>query len=209
MIDAADIVKSHVHERVAVWVRREHFDKHLKTLALPYGRDAAEHPYFLCFYHLILTVAALHSITNLEPCDFIFDEQSAIGERALSWRGMFKRHATHGSNTNFSPFLGSPPTFRDEKQFKPLQAADFYAWHLKTAIWENKSIYMPRPKPLARLELMSAVEYEFTEQKVIELRDLLVEIGRQFAVANLDVPLSTTSPKKRPRARWYPSGVSG
>jgi len=207
MIDAADIIKLHVQERVAVWVRRDHFDKHLKTLSLPYARDAADHPYFLCFYHLILTVAALHSVTHMHPCDFIFDEQSAIGDRALSWWGMFKHHATHGTKTDFSPFLGSPPTFRDEKKFMPLQAADFYAWHLKTAIWQNKTVYMPPPKPLSRLGIMSTTEYEFTERKVIELRDFLIQIGRQFQAANPDVPFTTTAPKKRPRAKWYPSGL--
>jgi hypothetical protein len=78
MIDAADIIRSHVRESVAVWARREYFDKHIGTLALPYARDAAEHPYFLCFYHLILSVAALHSLVKPEPCDFIFDEQSKL-----------------------------------------------------------------------------------------------------------------------------------
>lgn len=207
MFDAADVIKSHVRERVAVWVRREHFDKHLKSLALPYSRDAAENPYFLCFYHLILTAAALHSITNSQPCDFIFDDQSAVGERALSWWGMFKHNAAHGSNTNFSPFLGSPPRFGDEKKFKPLQAADFYAWHMNRWIFQNKKIIMPRPKPLLRLEPMRCIEYEFTEPKIIQLREFLVEIGHKFSAANPTASLSTSSPKRRPRAKWYPSGV--
>jgi hypothetical protein len=195
MLDAADIIRTHVRERIGVWARREYFDKHLKTLALPYARDAAEHPYFLCFYHLILSVAALHSLAVPEPCDFIFDEQSSLGEHALNWWGMFKQNAKTVSNTDFTPFLGSPPLFRNEKQFKPLQAADFYAWHLRRRIWQNKALYMRPPKPLLRLGMMSEIEYEFTERKIIELREFLVEIGRKFAATNPNVPLTTTAPK--------------
>lgn len=207
MLDAADIIRAHVHESVAVWARRGHFDKHLKTLALPYARDAADHPYFLCFYHLILSVAALHSLGKPQPCDFIFDEQSKLGENALSWWGMFKHFAERGSTTDFTPFLGSPPTFRDEKKFKPLQAADFYAWHMRRRIWQNKAMFMPPPKPLSRLGVMNTIEYEFTEAKIIEMRDYLVEIGERFAAENPGVLLSTETPKKRPSAKWFPSGI--
>jgi hypothetical protein len=207
MMDAADIIRTHIRERVAVWARREHFDKHLATLALPFARDAAEHPYFLCFYHLILSVAALHSLGKPEPCDFIFDEQSKLGQNALNWWGMFKQNAKDVSNTDFTPFLGSPPTFRDEKTFKPLQAADFYAWHLRKRIWENKVLHVPAPKPLLRLGMMSQIEYEFTESKIIELRDFIAAFGQRFAAANPGIPLSAASTMKRARAKWFPSGI--
>jgi hypothetical protein len=208
MMDAADIIKDHVQERAAVWVRREYFDKHIKSLQTPYGREPAEDPYFLCSYRLILTVAVLHMIGgNQHPCDFIFDEHGAIGESALGCWGAFKQFAARGSQTDFTPFLGSPPMFRDEKVFKPLQAADFYAWHLNKWVFQNKTMIMPRYKPLARLDPMTCREEEITERKLIELRDSLIETGKQFAKANPGVAFSTVRPRKRPRAKWYPSGL--
>ena len=208
LMDAADIINDHAAERVAVWVKREHFDKHIKSLATPYGREPADDPYFLCAFHLILTVAVLHMvISKPQPCDFIFDEHGAIGESALGWWGAFKQFAAHGSLTDFTPFLGSPPTFRDEKAFKPLQAADFFAWHLNKWIFQNKTMIMPRPKPLARLDSMTCREEEISERRLIELRESLTETAKRFAQANPNVPVSTVRPRKRPRAKWYPSGV--
>lgn len=201
---------THVHEKVAVWVKREHFDKHLKTLALPYGRDAANHPYFLSFYWLIITIAVLHSIRKPEPCDFIFDEQSLIGEIALGWWGMFKKNASATpSGTSYLPFLGAPPTFKDEKQFRPLQAADLYAWLTNRWLRQNKQVYMPRSKELVMLDrpAMQTLEFELSEKQLIDLRATLVEIGRKFAEANPTVPFKTSAPKKRPRAKWFPSGI--
>jgi hypothetical protein len=160
----------------------------------------------MCFYHLILSTAALHSLTPPEPCDFVFDEQSKVGETALNWWGMFKHYAEHGSQTNFKPFLGSSPIFGNEKLCFPLQAADFYAWHINRWIWQNKKIYMPRPRPLLILDPMKAIEYEFTERKLIELRDFLIEIGRKFAEANPGVPLSRNRVSRDP-AKWFPSGT--
>jgi hypothetical protein len=128
--DLTTIVRKHVTAKFAVWVRRADFDKHLKTLSLPYARDAADNPYFLCFYYIILTIAALHSLGKPEPCDFIFDEQSKVGRTAVSWWGMFKHNAATASRTDFTPYLGSLPVFKNEKQFLPLQAADLYAWHM-------------------------------------------------------------------------------
>jgi hypothetical protein len=208
--DLIAVINDHVHEKVAVWVKREHFNKHLKTLALPYGRDAADHPYLLSFYWMIISVAMLHSVRQPEPCDFTFDEQSLIGENALGWWGMFKRNASATpSGINYTPFLGAPPTFRDEKQFRPLQAADLYAWLINRWVRQNKLVYMPRSKELVMLDqpAMQTIELELTERQLIDLRDTLVEIGRKFAEANPDVPLKTVAPKKRPRAKWFPSGI--
>jgi hypothetical protein len=54
---------------------------------------------------------------------------------------------------------------------------------------------------------MQTIALELTERQLIDLRDTLVEIGRKFAEANPDVPLKTSVPKKRPRAKWFPSGL--
>jgi hypothetical protein len=39
------------------------------------------------------------------------------------------------------------------------------------------------------------------------LRESLTETAKRFAQANPNVPVSTVRPRKRPRAKWYPSGV--
>jgi hypothetical protein len=207
MMDASDIIKEHVKERIAVWVRRDYFDKHIKPVPNPYNREPANNPYFLCFYHFILTAAALHSISTPEPCEFFFDEQGSVGERARSWWEAFKHFAAHGSQFDFTPFLGAPPTFEDEKKCKPLQAADFYAWHMNKWVLENRTIYMPRPKPLLRLGNMRFMEEEITEAKLMGLRDSFTVIAKNIAAT--DPSVTSTSPNRAPkklRPKWYPTG---
>jgi hypothetical protein len=79
----------------------------------------------------------------------------------------------------FTPFLGAPPTFEDEKKYKPLQAADFYAWYMNKWVLENKTIYMPRSKSLLRLGNMRFMEEEITEAKLVGLRDSFTVIAKK------------------------------
>jgi hypothetical protein len=75
-----------------------------------------------------------------QPVDFIFDEQDDIGvEAQLTWSD-FKQScqdAARAGRTDFRPYLGNRPDFRDEKKFLALQAADFYAWQVRRLFFDG------------------------------------------------------------------------
>lgn len=85
-------------------------------------------PYFPCFYAMILKLTQWHlTMRNTFPIDFIFDEQGAIGARAVVWYEFVKSTQP----TPIRQLLGSTPVFKDDKKVAPLQAADMLAWHLR------------------------------------------------------------------------------
>jgi hypothetical protein len=85
-------------------------------------------PYYLCFFHLMSDVMLFQVKNQIpEPVDFVFDEEGAIEQRALSWYDQFKKQA----GPIFEPYLGKRPVFEDDKVILPLQAADMLAWHVR------------------------------------------------------------------------------
>lgn len=73
--------------------------------------------------------------------DFVFDEQGKLGDIAQSW---FKEmHKDERFKNVLKPYLCETPTFKDDKIFLPLQAADMLAWHVRryydSTLPENKS----------------------------------------------------------------------
>jgi hypothetical protein len=71
--------------------------------------------------------------TLREPLDIIFDTQDDI-RRVLNeaWDGFL---ATRDAET--AKFFTGPPIFRDDKEFRPLQAADFLAWWVRRQFEET------------------------------------------------------------------------
>ena len=114
----ADIIAKHVQMRTAAWLRRSDFNATIKELKVPKPHALVDNPYFLCFYRVILYTAALQEIIGRkEPCDFFFDEQSSLGLETLARWPIFKMSAGQASKTDFTPYIGSPPIFRDDKEF--------------------------------------------------------------------------------------------
>ena len=100
----------------------------------------------------MLVVASVHSIQpKVIPCEFVFDNQGAIGRRAAKWWPTFKNSMKTAGNFDFSPyFTKSEPIFRSDKEFRPLQAGDLYAGHLKRVLATDK-LYIPPSTTLRAL----------------------------------------------------------
>ena len=60
------------------------------------------------------------------------------------------------------PYIGSPPIFRDDKEFRPLQAADLYAGALRRHAYENQNLYMPMRWELREFQDMQHIEREIS-----------------------------------------------
>jgi hypothetical protein len=127
------IIKKHVKRRVSISVDKEAFFTHLRALDYPQRNNNVDKPYCLAFHRIILEILALQALHSRlgfappRPVDFIFDEQGQIGiEAQVTWL-MIKRlceRLAQAGRTDFRPFLGNRPIFRDEKTFLPLQASD-------------------------------------------------------------------------------------
>jgi hypothetical protein len=146
------IIKNHAILRVSCSLRRDDYEEIVKRGLFPKSID---HPYFVCFWRLIIeTVKFAHELKWNAPIDFIFDEQGKMGSETIKWYPYIKKVAPEAHK----PYFGSPPIFRDDKIFLPLQAADLYAWTVRRNLRENKILYMPLRDELKSLWDMKSID---------------------------------------------------
>jgi hypothetical protein len=91
-------------------------------------------PYYLMFFGLMAGLTTSFAdiqeaiATKADKVDFVFDSQpDQMGKVLASW-SYFKEVAPD----HVRPLLGDPPIFRNDMTTLPLQAADLYAWHLRS-----------------------------------------------------------------------------
>lgn len=139
---------------------------YIKGRVLP----SVDSPYFFCFYQIIYAVAAFQRKYgwNYET-DFFFDEQGSIGDNTREWHAVFKQMATD----DIRPYIGSPPTFRDDKKFMPLQAADLYAGAMRRQAFENARLYLPMRSELREFTDLQNIEREISGDQLRQWLTLL------------------------------------
>jgi hypothetical protein len=195
VITLARIIRKHIPEKFYVAVSHASFKKYLHGIPTR-NRQTMRDPYFLLFYQMILTVAAYHAaIPRIEPCDFIFDEHGKIGRRALAWWDSFKTSAKSAAKTDFTPYLGSPPIFQDDKQFLPIQAADLYAWHLRRRL--GHTLIIPERPAETVMTQISLLGTMFTDARLADIRATMIEIAKRLVAENPDIPLVQTGGRRR------------
>jgi hypothetical protein len=86
-------------------------------------------PYYILFFSVLQRALDYQKqFAFYERVDFIFDkENKALEERINFLYPKVKAHSLPDVRT----LLGEQPIFRDDKQTRPLQAADLFAWHLR------------------------------------------------------------------------------
>jgi hypothetical protein len=180
------IIQRHAIQRVHASMKNADFIKYIKPLPTPIRRSISNHPYYLLFHHIILTVAAVRmSFVQQGKVDFIFDEQGSLGEDAVHYWDNFILSAMRGTRTDFTPYLGKRPKFEDEKEFLPLQAADLYAWQMRRNIADNQGHIIVLPRiPLAILNQISPIGSDIGENQIRLLGDNLKEFALKYAQAN-------------------------
>jgi hypothetical protein len=104
--------------------------KRIFAINIIIDKGAAYNPYMIAFK---LLMEAFHGSRQLismipgdEPVNFIFDEQAEKNAILRSW----DEYRDFKSQNNRWLF-GATPRFEDDKQFLPLQAADFQAWAIR------------------------------------------------------------------------------
>jgi hypothetical protein len=123
VFEFADLIQEYDPVRIDCTLLRADFE-HFRQ-GLPGG--AWSDPYFICFYSVVgLCLEYLSGQNENALCDFIFDEQGEVGSHAVGWWSAAKL-----LDEQLAEGMGSEPTFRSDKKFLPLQAADLYAWQIR------------------------------------------------------------------------------
>lgn len=131
------IIEKHVLGAVSVTLPLAHIEAALEGLVWPYhseGRHVLRSPYWIAFQAMIQGLASNAASMKLtEPVDFIFDEQSEVKHVEGVWDD-FKRMVP----PEVLAFVGDRPIWRPSTTYKPLQAADLYAWWIRR--WEVEGV---------------------------------------------------------------------
>jgi hypothetical protein len=209
VITFARIAQKHTLTKICAWIRHDDFEKHIMSLPVPVRRLSSDNPYILLFMQVVLAAAVYGTQAGItEACDFIFDEQSDLGVEALQWWPNFKWITENSSKSDLPKYIGSPPIFRDEKTFLPLQAADLYAWqarndYVRNNRVPNQSIVIPSTVAMQVLDQLPLIHRPYHTDEVIRLREHLLAVGKRYAENFPDIPLLPPIEDKRARRKAH------
>jgi Txe/YoeB family toxin of Txe-Axe toxin-antitoxin module len=141
------IIRSYPFRRVCTYIDKREFDK--LTIKQP-DKRRIDNPYWLGFIYIVVEIIKYQIKNNVEvPIDFIFDYEEKLGDDCVKWLNYFRKYYFPKW---VSPYFDSPPMFKNDKTFNPLQAADLYAGFYRRWKFENKIIFMPMTKELRSLQ---------------------------------------------------------
>jgi Protein of unknown function (DUF3800) len=189
ILELVDIVAEVNPWRIECFLKRDLFDTFVRGLL---QSDAFNDPYFILFYQIVLSIAAnAPRIGWNTNCDFIFDEQGKLGDVAKSkWKWMkqnIERENTELKTIDVNSYLGSPPIFRNDIKFMPLQTADMFAWLVRDCMTMGPD----NMEEISRVALKHLESSKDNEQRILRLhidKEMLMKLGAAFIVgkARLD-----------------------
>lgn len=102
--------------------------KRQKEILKPYAPYGLSSPYFPLTFALACGVArACHAYGSGLSIDFVFDKQDNVSKHVL----LFWDYIVGQQPKEWGKLINPSPIFRDDKEVKPLQAADMLAWHTR------------------------------------------------------------------------------
>jgi hypothetical protein len=174
IMELVDVITELDPPRIECFLKRSHFNDFVKGII---RGDAFNDPYFILFYHLVLSVAANAEALNWSrECDFIFDEQGKLGDVAVDKWNWMKQNIDGANAANVSAYLGSPPIFRNDVRFRPLQAADMLAWLVRDCMSHG---------PNNMEEIARTAIHHLEGRKILRIhidKELLMNLGARFIV---------------------------
>jgi Protein of unknown function (DUF3800) len=199
--DLVQVIKNNVEMGVHVYTSNDTFHRLIGNLPLPYRNLSSDTPYSLLFAQMSLVVARLQYIfDSKDKCDLIFDQQLGFQVEAMQWWSLFKKDAAERGGNSITEYMGSPPSFKDDKKFKPLQAADLFAWHRRRRL-DGMEMSALQDVVLSSLEEIPHMMVPLSDALLSNLRDYLAQSAAGFAEMNPDVPFVTASKRARRRTR--------
>lgn len=128
------------------------------------------HPYALCFYQIIMRLFRHYSGLDgpLPKIEFIFDDQPDQRDRVMQGWDKFVKAA---AAMTFGAMIGSPPSFKSDKDKLPLQAADLHAGWVRES-YTAEFLGKPIPTPIwkHRGAAIQRVTWQLTVEEACALK---------------------------------------
>lgn len=145
------IIQKNALVRVDSSTKRSDYERFIRG-KIPQELD---NPYVLSFLQVITSIAKFQKSKKWnEPIDFVFDQQQQFSKEMERWWGLVRSFVAQV----FGNDIVSGISFKDDKEFLPLQAADLYAWLIRNNRSQNKTIYVSEGFELAMFNTMPRIE---------------------------------------------------
>lgn len=133
-------------------------------------------PYSFLLHCLMQEIARRQKKLGLnEKIDFIFDDQVMEKGKIIDGWELFKKASRAPRE-----LIGDVPSFKNDQDIMPLQAADMNAWlvrrRIQNAILGSGPIPMP-PNRRKNARTVSGIELMWTEESLCEMRDNVMRYG--------------------------------
>lgn len=110
--------------------------KMVDELFKPVAPRGVANAHFLCNFGVVSAVSRYAAAEGGNiPIDFIFDKQTGVEDDVRLFFDYMKRNLPRKARK----LINDRPSFKDDKQFCPLQAADLLVWHLRRNHDDNGS----------------------------------------------------------------------
>jgi hypothetical protein len=187
LVTFARIINRHAMLRVSASIRHDLFEKYLLSLPAVERNLAVDEPYVALAMHFISGATTFAYEAGIrEPIDFIFDEQAGFKDEVRERWPVYKRlYQLTARGRQLVPLLGAEPTFLDEKDRKPLQAADLYAWqarnhYVQNHRFKNQKIMVPMSRTLGLLRGIPRMHFPMDEGMLARQYASLVRRGERI-----------------------------
>lgn len=180
-----DIACRHVLLRISGAIQNSHFSRYFRSIPAIGRTLSTDNPYPLLFMDLAARELAFSYRRGFrQPRDYVLDEQHGI-DREIGWRWQeFAPNAMRHNRPELAAMVGSPPIFRSEYQFLPLQAADLYAWQVRRNLRRNHKLVAPPTEILRVFSGMPSDHHYFTEAECRRRHRRILEAGARAKAAN-------------------------
>ncbi len=185
LVTFARIINKYAMLRVSVSTRHDLFEKYVVSLPATERNFATDEPYVMLVFHLVSVALQFAYERGIrEPIDFIFDHQSAKKEVFSGWERYKSILQFTQRGRQLSPLFGDP-FFLDEKDRRPLQAADLYVWQARNHYMENhrfknQKIVVPMNSILRLFRGIPPLHGAMTEAVLLRQYNSLVRTGERL-----------------------------
>ena len=138
---------------------------------MKYGRN----PYNWAFIDIINSlIGKQHELGLTEPIDFVFDKGNE--ERIVGAWDAYKASAPPAT----LKLLGDKPTFGNDEEVKPLQAADLLAWVKRRNFQKRQEPNLKtRKMPWVKTRELLYLDMEWTPARIQQAYDILQKAGAE------------------------------
>lgn len=191
LVELSIIIKKYSTAQVSACISHSDFEETIKNLPT-FGSNRTvkhNHPYNTLWHYLVSHMWLECIKLNIsEPVDYIFDDQIGFTADAIHTWEIMKRQLLNVMAPNHLGFIGSPPVFRDDKDFLPIQAADMIAWSNRRVL-EGRDV--DKKLPLSAKNNLISIPAAHLDITKSHLKDQYVKYVQIAAAAAKDNPKLT------------------